>query len=232
MGNKEEKSCVVLLSGGLDSVTCLALAKKEGFKVHAISFDYGQRHKIELLCAERAAESLGAEFHLIKFRLGVEEEASALTSTTREIPDYIPGEHGVPSTYVPARNLLFLSFATAFAESVGAKDIFIGVNSIDYSGYPDCRPEFIKAFAESARLGTKACDENWEFKIHAPLQDLRKKEIIELGLSLGVDYSLTRSCYNPLPGGLACGKCDSCGLRMEAFRALGLEDPALTIKIE
>ena len=229
--NDPKKKAVVLLSGGLDSVTCLALAVKEGFEAHAITFDYGQRHKIELICAERAARSLGAVYHKISFRLGV-EEASALTSTTREIPDYIPGDHGVPSTYVPARNLLFLSFATAFAESIGSKDIFIGVNSIDYSGYPDCRKAFIDSFAETARLGTKACDENWKFTIHTPLQNLRKKEIIELGLGLGVDYSLTRSCYNPLPGGIACGKCDSCGLRMEAFRLLGLEDPALTIKIE
>lgn len=220
------KKAVVLLSGGLDSVTCLAIAKKEGFETHALTFDYGQRHDIELSLAKKNAEKAGAEFHLVSFRLGV-PEASALTSKTAEIPDYIPEAHGVPSTYVPARNLVFLSFATAFAESIGAKDIFIGVNSIDYSGYPDCRPAFIRSFAETARLGTCAVDEGWAFHIHAPLQNLKKHEIISLGLSLGVDYSDTHSCYNPSPDGRACGKCDSCGLRKDAFRFLGMEDPAL-----
>ena len=220
------KKAVVLLSGGLDSVTCLAIAKKEGFELHALTFDYGQRHDIELSLARKNAEKAGAEFHLVSFRLGV-PEASALTSKTAEIPDYIPEEHGVPSTYVPARNLVFLSFATAFAESIGAKDIFIGVNSIDYSGYPDCRPAFIRSFAETARLGTCAVDEGWKFNIHAPLQNLKKHEIISLGLSLGVDYSDTHSCYNPSADGRACGKCDSCGLRKDAFHFLGMEDPAL-----
>lgn len=220
------KKAVVLLSGGLDSVTCLAIARKEGFELHALTFDYGQRHDIELTLAKKNAEKMGAEFHLVSFRLGV-PEASSLTSKTAEIPDYIPEEHGVPSTYVPARNLVFLSFATAFAESIGAKDIFIGVNSVDYSGYPDCRPDFIRSFAETARLGTCAVDEGWQFTIHAPLQNLKKHEIITLGLSLGVDYSHTHSCYNPSADGRACGKCDSCGLRKDAFGFLGLKDPAL-----
>ena len=221
-----KKKAVVLLSGGLDSVTCLAIAAKEEYALHALSFDYGQRHRIELALARENAEKAGAEFHLVSFRLGV-PEASALTSKEAAVPDYIEGEHGIPATYVPARNLVFLSFATALAESIGARDIFIGVNSIDYSGYPDCRPEFIRSFTETANLGTKAADEKWKFQIHAPLQNLKKHEIITLGLSLGVDYSRTHSCYNPSPDGRACGKCDSCGLRKAAFEYLGLTDPAL-----
>ena len=222
-----KKKAVVLLSGGLDSVTCLAVAKHEGFEVHALTFDYGQRHKVELDCARRSAEKIGVErFHLISFDLRM-WGASALTSDKLEVPDYNPHSHSVPITYVPARNLIFLSFATALAEGLNARDIFIGVNSLDYSGYPDCRPEFIEAFRKCARLGTKAVDEGWEYNIRAPLQHLHKSGIIKLGLSLGVDYSMTHSCYNPGADGRACGRGDSCGLRRDAFHELGLEDPAL-----
>ena len=221
---------VVLLSGGLDSVTCLAVAKKEKFDVHALCFDYGQRHKIEIQCARRSAARVGVEkFHLIQFDLR-QWGASALTSDQLDVPEFQEYHDKVPITYVPARNLIFLSFGTALAEGIGARDIFIGVNSMDYSGYPDCRPPFIEAFRQCARLGTKAADEHWEFNIRAPLQHLRKREIIELGLSLGVDYSLTHSCYNPDPDGRPCGHCDSCGLRKAAFAELGMTDPALTRK--
>ena len=218
---------VVLLSGGLDSVTCLAVAKKEKFAVHALCFDYGQRHKIEIECARRSAARIGVEkFHLIQFDLR-QWAASALTSDQLDVPEFQEYRDKVPITYVPARNLIFLSFGTALAEGIGSRDIFIGVNSMDYSGYPDCRPPFIEAFRQCARLGTKAVDENWEYNIRAPLQHLRKREIIELGLSLGVDYSLTHSCYNPDPDGRPCGHCDSCGLRKAAFAELGMTDPAL-----
>lgn len=218
---------VVLLSGGLDSVTCLAVAKKEKFDVHALCFDYGQRHKIEIDCARRSAAKIGVEkFHLIQFDLR-QWGASALTSDQLEVPEFQEYHDKVPITYVPARNLIFLSFGVALAEGIGARDIFIGVNSMDYSGYPDCRPPFIEAFRQCARLGTKAVDEHWEYNIRTPLQHLRKREIIELGLSLGVDYSLTHSCYNPGPDGRPCGHCDSCGLRNAAFAELGMTDPAL-----
>ena len=219
---------VVLLSGGLDSVTCLAVAKKEKFDVHALCFDYGQRHKIEIECARRSAAKAGVEkFHLIQFDLR-QWGASALTSDQLEVPEFQKYHDKVPITYVPARNMIFLSFGVALAESIGARDIFIGVNSMDYSGYPDCRPPFIEAFRQCARLGTKAVDEHWEYNIRTPLQHLRKREIIELGLSLGVDYSLTHSCYNPDPDGRPCGHCDSCGLRNAAFAELGMTDPALS----
>ena len=221
---------VVLLSGGLDSVTCLAVAKNEKFDVHALCFDYGQRHKIEIDCARRSAAAIGVEkFHIIRFDLR-QWGASALTSDQLDVPEFQEHHDSVPITYVPARNMIFLSFGAALAEGIGARDIFIGVNSMDYSGYPDCRPAFIDAFRHCANLGTKAVDEHWEYRIRTPLQYLRKREIIELGLSLGVDYSLTHSCYNPGPDGRPCGHCDSCGLRNAAFAELGMTDPALTRK--
>lgn len=221
------RKAVVLLSGGLDSVTCLAVAKNENFEVHALCFDYGQRHKIEIECARRSAAAIGAEkFHLIRFDLR-QWGASALTSDRLDVPEFQEHRDKVPVTYVPARNMIFLSFGAALAEGIGARDIFIGVNSLDYSGYPDCRPAFIDAFRQCANLGTKAVDEHWEYNIRTPLQFLRKREIIELGLSLGVDYSLTHSCYDPLPDGRPCGHCDSCGLRSNAFAELGMTDPAL-----
>ncbi len=223
--DSKTKRAVILLSGGLDSATCLAIARDEGFECHALSFDYGQRHKVELERAKEVGKALGAANHVVvSFDLR-KWGGSALTSDSIEVPDS-GSTHGIPPTYVPARNTIFLSFATAFAETLGSKDIFIGVNSLDYSGYPDCRPQFIEAFENCATLGTKAVDEGWRFKIHAPLQLLKKSEIIEKGLSLGVDYALTHSCYNPRPDGSACGRCDSCELRRKAFEELGLADPA------
>lgn len=217
------KKAVVLLSGGLDSATCLAIAKAEGFEIHTLTFAYGQRHNVELDCAKKLAEAAGVvKHHLISFDLR-EWGGSALTSDAIAVPD--AGGDGIPVTYVPARNTIFLSFAAALAETIGAKDIFIGVNSLDYSGYPDCRPAFVKSFELTATLGTKAVDEGWTFRINAPLQYLKKTEIIQRGLELGVDYSMTHSCYNPNPDGSPCLKCDSCSLRQKAFSELGMTDP-------
>lgn len=219
--NREK--AVVLLSGGLDSATCLAIAKSQGFDIHTLTFAYGQRHRIELEYARKLAERAGVvKHHLISFDLR-EWGGSALTSDAIAVPE--AGGEGIPVTYVPARNTIFLSFATALAETVGAKEIFIGVNSLDYSGYPDCRPAFIQSFERTATLGTKAVDEGWSFHINAPLQNLKKTEIIRLGLSLGVDYSMTHSCYNPAEDGTPCLKCDSCALRQKAFAELGIVDP-------
>lgn len=222
------KPAIVLLSGGVDSSTTLAVAKAEGFDVHALSFRYGQRHEIELQAARRVASAFGIEGHIVididlrKFG------GSALTSEI-EVPKSRSAKEigsGVPITYVPARNTIFLSFALAWAEVLGAQDIFIGVNALDYSGYPDCRPEFIEAFQHLANLATKAGVEgNARFTIHAPLLELTKADIIRLGITLGVDYSLTLSCYDPSPEGEACGECDSCQLRQRGFEQAGFEDP-------
>lgn len=221
-----KKKAVILLSGGLDSTTCLAIAAHEGYELHALTFDYGQRHDFELQCARKNAELFRVEkFYEIKFDLR-QWGGSALTSDNIDVPDANLSEESIPITYVPARNTIFLSFAASLAETVGARDIFIGVNSLDYSGYPDCRPAFISAFENCVNLGTKAVDEGWKFTIHAPLQHLKKTDIIRRGLELGVDYSLTHSCYNPSPTGTPCGKCDSCHLRMKAFGELGISDPA------
>lgn len=224
--NSSLKKAVVLLSGGLDSATCLAIAKAEGFEPYALSFDYQQRHSSELAAAQAIARAIGVAAHQI---LAVDLRSwggSALTSDDLQVPEnreIDPGE--VPVTYVPARNLIFLSLATAYAEALGARDIFIGVNSVDYSGYPDCRSAFIRAFAEAARLGTCACDENWQFTIHTPLQNLSKAEIIRRGIDLNVDYSLAVSCYQADENGRACGCCDSCMLRKEGFAAANIPDP-------
>ncbi len=221
------KRAVVLLSGGLDSATTLAICRAEDFEVHALSFRYGQRHAREIAAAEKVAHSLGAKEHRIAeidLRLF---GGSALTS---DLP--VPKERAtaemataIPTTYVPARNTIFLAYALAYAESLGAADIFIGANAVDYSGYPDCRPEFIRAFEQLANLATRAGVEGKRYKIHAPLLAMTKAEIIQRGHSLGVDFSLTHSCYDPTPEGLACGECDSCQLRRRGFRAAGLEDP-------
>ena len=222
------KKAVVLLSGGLDSGTVLAVAKNKGFDCYALSFSYGQRHDVELAAAKSIALSIGCTDHKVITIDLTQWGGSALTSDSINVPKDRSGEEmtsGIPVTYVPARNTVFLSFAVAWAEVLQAKDIFIGVNSVDYSGYPDCRPEFIAAFAECARLGTKAADEGWKFDIHAPLQNLNKAEIIKLGSKLGVDYSLTHSCYDPDPTGLACGHCDSCELRRKGFQSAGIPDP-------
>jgi len=220
------KRAVVLLSGGLDSATTLAICRREGFEPHALSFDYGQRHKLEVEAAKRVATSLGAREHriaLIDLRVF---GGSALTAGIAVPKNRETGNASeIPITYVPARNTIFLSYALAWCEVLGAADIFIGANAIDYSGYPDCRPEFIAAFERLAGLATKTGVEGTRFQIHAPLIAMSKPEIIRTGIELGVDFSLTHSCYDPSADGVACGECDSCRLRLEGFRAAGLEDP-------
>ncbi len=218
------EKAVILLSGGLDSATTMAMAKARNFECYTLSFDYGQRHRCELDAAAAVARQLGAKRHNT-IRIDLRSwGGSALTDDELAVPD-AEDSHGIPITYVPARNLIFLSFATAWAEVLGARHIFIGVNSVDYSGYPDCRPKFIESFRETARLGTRAVDEDWRYEIEAPLQNLSKAEIIRRGTELGVDYSLTTSCYNPDAEGRSCGKCASCALRMAGFAEAGIPDP-------
>ncbi len=214
---------VVLLSGGLDSATTLAIAKTEGFEPFALSCRYGQRHAAELDAARKVAAQIGvAEHHIVDIDLR-SFGGSALTS---DIPVPTKPSEGIPITYVPARNTIFLSFALAWCEVLGAADIFIGVNAVDYSGYPDCRPEFIRGFEALANLATKAGVEGGvRFKVHAPLIAMSKEAIIRRGLSLGVDYGLTRSCYAPDAEGLACGECDSCRIRLNGFAEVGMADP-------
>lgn len=221
------KRAVVLLSGGIDSTTTLALAKAEGFEVYALSFDYLQRHRIELESACISAAVLKAKKHLvIGFNLR-EIGGSALTSDI-EVPKDRQEDAEIPVTYVPARNTIFLSFALAWAETIRAGDIFIGANAVDYSGYPDCRPEFLKAFEDMANLATKVSVEGTiRFRIHAPLIRLTKAEIIKKGLELGVDFSRTWSCYDPVDGKYPCLHCDSCRLRAKGFREAGIKDPLL-----
>lgn len=220
---------VVLLSGGLDSATTLAVARSEGLATHALSFRYGQRHAVELEAARAVAGHLGVAAHeILDLDLG-RFGGSALTADL-PVPKDRPAVDlatGVPVTYVPARNTIFLSYALAWAEVLGAEQIFIGVNAVDYSGYPDCRPAFIASFEALANLATRAATEgDRRLRIRAPLLHLRKAEIIRCGAELGVDFSLTRSCYDPDPAGRACGRCDSCQLRLRGFREAGLEDPA------
>jgi len=217
------KPAVVLLSGGLDSATVLAIAREAGYACHALSLDYGQRHNAELAAAARVAASLGAvEQRLIRLGLG-DFGGSALTDDSIAVPEN--PTTGIPVTYVPARNTVMLALALAWAEVLGARDIFIGVNAVDYSGYPDCRPEFIAAFEHMANLATKAGVEGERLHIHAPLQFLSKADIIRRGAELGVDYAQTVSCYQADAEGLACGRCDSCRLRREGFLAAGIPDP-------
>lgn len=214
---------VVLLSGGLDSATVLAIAHQAGHACHALSLDYGQRHTAELAAAARVATSLGAVEHRV-VRLGLGDfGGSALTDDAIAVPEN--PTTGIPVTYVPARNTVMLALALAWAEVLGARDIFIGVNAVDYSGYPDCRPEFIEAFERMANLATRAGVEGARLRIHAPLQHLSKAEIIRRGIELGVDYAQTVSCYQATAEGLACGRCDSCRLRREGFLAAGVPDP-------
>jgi len=222
-----DETAVILLSGGLDSTTTMAIAIAQGYEAYALSFDYGQRHQIEIDAASRIAESLGAKEHRVaKIDMRM-FGGSALTDNVgvpknrseTEIAD------GIPVTYVPARNTVFLAYALGWAEIIPAADIFIGVNAIDYGGYPDCRPEFIEAFETLANLGTKAGVEGRRFQIHAPLIKFSKAEIVRKALELDVDLSLTRTCYDPSPTGLACGECDSCLLRLKGFREAGIEDP-------
>lgn len=215
---------VTLLSGGLDSATALAVAINDGFECHALSFNYGQRHNVELNAAKRLAAFFKVKNHVVLDIDLRQWGGSALTADSLSVPKEGVGE-GIPITYVPARNLIFLAFATAWAETLGATDIFIGVNSVDYSGYPDCRPEFLDAFTRCANLGTKAGVDGQKLTIHSPLQSLTKAEIIKLGVSLGVDYGLTRSCYDPDVDGRACGQCDSCRLRAKGFQLADVPDP-------
>ncbi len=225
--NPHNRLAVVLLSGGLDSATVAAVAREQGFALHAISFDYGQRHRVELQAAAQIATRLQvAEHHQVHLDL----RCFGHSALTDDIP--VPKDRdsqqmadGIPVTYVPARNTIFLSYGLALAEVLGANDIFIGVNAIDYSGYPDCRPQYIKAFESMAQLATRAGVEGARLTIHTPLIDLTKTQIISRGLELGVDYSLTRSCYDPAPDGRPCEHCDACLLRMRAFEQLGMIDP-------
>lgn len=225
------RPAVVLLSGGLDSATCLAIAKSSGYEIHALSFRYGQRHQYELECARRLAEAYSVASHTV---IEINLEAiggSALTDKTIAVPKpasvELIGNH-IPVTYVPARNTIFLAIALGLAETKNAQEIFIGVNALDYSGYPDCRPEFIRAFENLANLATKlAVEGHHTVRIDTPLINLSKAQIIQRGTELAVDYSLTISCYDPLPGGKPCGRCDACQLRQRGFAEAGIADPAL-----
>ncbi len=223
---------VVLLSGGLDSATTAAIAREQGFAVHALTFQYGQRHHIEVEASIRVAKALGVSqqvFQTIDLRVfggsaltgSIDVPKASKPSAVEDLKESV----GIPVTYVPARNTIFLSFALGFAEILDAADIFIGVNAVDYSGYPDCRPEFLSAFEHLAKLATKSGVEGTAFKIHAPLIDMAKAQIIREGTRLGVDFGLTHSCYDPTPGGTACGQCDSCVLRRQGFSDAGLVDP-------
>ncbi len=219
---------VVLLSGGLDSATTLAIARAEGFACHALSFRYGQRHAVELASAAAVALHLGAIDHRI---IEIDLRAFGGSALTADLPvpkdrDADTRADGIPITYVPARNTIFLSYALGCAEVLGAAEIFLGVNAVDYSGYPDCRPEYVAAFEGMANLATRAAVEGRRVTIHAPLLTMRKTEIIARGLELGVDFGMTLSCYDPAPDGAACGRCDACQLRLEGFRGLGRTDPA------
>lgn len=227
MPENPAKKAVILLSGGLDSTTVLAIAKDAGYDCHCLSFAYGQRQKIELERARAIADRAGA-LHLV-LRLDLDKIGGSALTGSQAVPKHRSAAElsgPIPATYVPSRNLIFLAHAAAWAEVLGAQDIFIGVNALDYSGYPDCRPEFIAAFEKLLNLGTRAGVEGGKpFTIHAPLLHLNKGEIIKRGLALGVDYSLTHSCYDPSPEGIACGACDSCLLRRKGFKAAGMADP-------
>ena len=221
------KHCVVLVSGGIDSATALAIAKSQGYETYALSFDYGQRHRQELEAAQRVAKSLGAKAHRV---LKIDNQifgGSALTDTVEIPKSRSPEEIGasIPVTYVPARNTIFLAHGLAWAEVIGASHIFIGANAVDYSGYPDCRPEFLALFEMLANIGTKAGIEGGRFQIHAPLIKLSKADIVRKAIELKVDVSLTHSCYDPATDGTACGKCDSCLLRLKGFEEAGITDP-------
>ena len=222
------KRAVVLLSGGLDSATCLAWARERGFECHTLAVDYGQRHRVELEAARRVSQALGAASHR-EVRVDLRTIGGSALTADIDVPrdrDAAAIGHGIPSTYVPARNSVFLSIALGLAETLSATDLVAGMNAVDYSGYPDCRPEFIRAFEALAQLATRAGVEGARFTVHTPLMTLDKAGIIRLGRSLGVDYGLTHSCYDPADDGAACGRCDACLLRLKGFREAGLTDPA------
>ena len=223
---RQMKRAIVLLSGGLDSATCLLIARREAAEVFALSFDYGQRHRIELDRARALADRYGAAAHrIVKLDLPA-PESSALTDPSREVPRHALGAEAIPVTYVPARNTLFLSHAVAWGEAIGAGDVYIGANSLDYSGYPDCRPEFLESFERTANLGTKAGVEgSLAFRIHAPLLRMTKGEIVSRAAELGLDFARTSSCYDPASDGEPCRSCASCLLREKGFREAGLRDP-------
>lgn len=227
----ESRRAVILLSGGLDSATTLAIAKKEGFKCCTLTFSYGQRHSIELKAAKKIAKFFAARHKIIEISPAV-FAGSALTDKSIKVPlDRNLKSSTIPITYVPARNTIFLSYALAFAESIGAFDIFLGVNATDYSGYPDCRPEYIRVFEKLANLATAAAiQKKGKYKIHTPIIKMTKSQIIKTGTRLGVDYSLTHSCYNPDKAGKPCGRCDSCRLRIRGFAQAGLKDPLKYLK--
>jgi 7-cyano-7-deazaguanine synthase len=222
------RTAVVLLSGGMDSATTAAIAQRDGFAVYALSVRYGQRHAVELEAARRVAERLGIRRHVV-IELDLRAFGGSALTSDAPVPKDTPlaaiGAR-IPATYVPARNTIFLSLALAWAESLGARDIFIGANALDYSGYPDCRPEYLEAFARMADLATRAGVEGARVIIHAPLLRLTKREIVALGLSLGLDYALTSTCYDPAPDGAACGRCEACLLRLRGFEEAGVPDPA------
>ncbi len=228
--SKTPKKAVILLSGGIDSATAMAMARKEGYELYGLSFHYGQRHALELEAARAVARDLGAREHLV---INLDMGKIGGSALTADIP--VPKSRseaeirsGIPVTYVPARNTVFLSYGLAWAEVLEAPDIFIGANALDYSGYPDCRPEYIKAFEDMANLAIKAAVEGrFRITIRAPLMDMTKAEIIRRGVALGVDYRLTHSCYDPSPEGKACGRCDSCLLRKKGFREAGITDPTV-----
>ena len=228
IAEKTERPAVVLLSGGLDSATTAAIARKKGFAVYALSVDYGQRHHFELAAARRVAESVEACGHTT-LDVGLAQLGGSALTEALEVPKDRPAAEmatGIPVTYVPARNTVLLSLALAYAETIGAADIFVGVNAVDYSGYPDCRPEYIEAFERMANLATKASIEGQlKFTIHAPLIRMTKAEIIRLGTELGVDFALTHTCYDPNDEGVSCGRCDACQLRRNGFAEAGLNDP-------
>jgi 7-cyano-7-deazaguanine synthase len=226
---RKEQGAVILLSGGLDSSTTLAIAKQEGYETYALSFRYGQRHDREILAAQNVAKYFAVKKHIV---LDIDLRSFGGSALTDDIP--VPKERGlveisgdIPVTYVPARNTIFLSFALAWAEVLEAYDIFIGVNALDYSGYPDCRPEYIEAYEKMANLATKAGVEGKVFKVHTPLIKMTKAEIIRTGLGLGVDFSLTTTCYDPSSSGAACGTCDACILRLKGFQENGIADPII-----
>jgi 7-cyano-7-deazaguanine synthase len=225
-GAMGERTAVVLLSGGLDSATTAAIARAEGYQLFALSVDYGQRHRFELDAARRVAESLGVRRHVVA-KVGLNQFGGSALTDAIEVPLDRGGDeisHGIPVTYVPARNTVFLSLALGYAEVVGAADLFLGVNAVDYSGYPDCRSEFIAAFEKLANLATKAGVEGTQFRIHTPLIRMTKAEIIRRGTELGVDYKLTHTCYAPNAQGVSCGRCDACQLRLKGFAEAGIAD--------